>query len=71
MRERLRLVILTAVDDPRPRREIQRYATLATSIANPDLRAQLEQLIQQKSHHTAVNLMFESPPGVSIVFKFH
>jgi hypothetical protein len=28
-------------------------------------------LIPQKSHHTAVNLMFESPPGVSIVFKFH
>ena len=43
MRQRLRLVVLAVVDDPRRRREIGRYGTLARAVATADLRAQLEQ----------------------------
>ncbi len=41
-RGRLARVVLTVVDDTRPRREIRRYGNLARSVASTDLRAQLE-----------------------------
>jgi hypothetical protein len=43
MRSRLAVVVLAVVDDPRPRREIRRYGTLAHAAMSPDLRTGLEQ----------------------------
>lgn len=41
MRQRLARVVLAVVDDPRRRREIRQYGTLARVAATADLRAQL------------------------------
>jgi hypothetical protein len=41
IRQRLAHVVLAAVDDPRRRREIRQYGTLARVAATPDLRRQL------------------------------
>jgi hypothetical protein len=43
MRQRLARVVLAVVDDPRRRREIRKYGTLARAVATAELRAQLEQ----------------------------
>ena len=42
MRERIRLVILTVVDDRRRRREIRRYGQLARAVDSGDLRTELD-----------------------------
>jgi hypothetical protein len=43
MRRRLARVVLAVVDDPRRRREIRVYGTLARVAATPDLRGQLQE----------------------------
>lgn len=43
MRKRLARVVLAVVDDPRRRREIRKYGTLARAVATAELRARLEQ----------------------------
>ena len=43
MRQRLARVVLAVVDDPRRRREIRKYGTLACAVVIEDLRARLEQ----------------------------
>jgi hypothetical protein len=43
IRQRLARVVLAIVDDPRPRREIRRYGTLARAVDSDELQEQLEE----------------------------
>jgi hypothetical protein len=55
MQERLRRVVISVVDDSRPRREIKRYGTLARAIATADLRVELEARLTSEDSHVRFN----------------